>query len=592
MARSSRAHRWQFHLAVASLLLVGALSAWAWLTAPPITLLARLPAARSVEYRLDEDRESSRHWRILLRLDPSAANAYDWVLRSGPAEAPDYELHWDHEGQVLRLRRILTDHPLRPGDGVIPLAHLTLDQRPHAVILGCHADRLSLTADRKTIALHDPIPTPATRRWHFLVDAQADFGRSSLAVHLDREQPQNGDDSLSATARRRLAEAIAAAAAPGDPEHDAVRAAIAALDGSHAAHPRLRCWYAWLTALGALPAGPESDPAQALEHLAAADDPLAAGLLCDLLEPLIAQAAREPDAPRPARAWLQRRREHCARIERLAARVADAPAMLLPLEQHQLALFRHATACFTGAPREPTPTDVPAWVAVRWRLLGGIPIGPADNGDRAITVPPLPTAAGHHCATRRALEAVLAANPIDQPELRNACAHIRSMIVDRASPALIIRAVRGLPPRERSLCTALLAFAGLVQSDAAAQALLAKIGGEIAMRDRDALAYALSRLLEKRLPAETFFPRILPAVPDPREILPAALRPHRELLCGRLGATMLVFGGNRANLPPAQALTAALAMQEVAGLKPEDWNLLALLPKPHLPLELCQPAHP
>ncbi|MFW5750605.1 MAG: hypothetical protein ACOCZK_03050 [Planctomycetota bacterium] len=592
MPRTPPARRWQSHLAAASLLLVVALSAWAWLTAPPLTLVARLPAERSVEYRLDEDRESSQHWRILLRLDPGAANAHDWVLRSGPADAPDYELHWDHEGQVLRLRRILADHPLRAGSGVIPLTRLTLTQRPRAVILGCHADRLSLTADRETIELHDPIPTPATRRWHFIVDAEADFGRSSLAVHLDREQHWGSEDTLSATARRRLAAAIAAAAAPGEAKHDAVRAAIAALDGSQPAHPRLRCWYAWLTALSTLSADSGSDPAQALEVLAEADDPLSAGLLCDLLEPLIAQAAREPDAPQPARAWLQLRRERCVRIERLAARIAAAPAMLLPLEHHQLALFRHATACFTGAPREPTPTNVPAWVAVRWRLLGGIPIGPADNGDHAIALPPLPATTPHHCATRRALEAVLAANPIDAPELRNACAHIRSMVADRVSPALVIRAVRRLPPRERSLCTALLAFAGLVQSDAAAQALVAKIGGETPLRDRDALAYALSRLLEKRLPAENFFPRILPAVPDPREILPAALLPQRELLCGRLGATMLVFGGNRANLPPAQALTAALAMQEVAGLKPEDWNLLALLPKPHLPLELCQPAHP
>ncbi|MDA3959816.1 MAG: hypothetical protein PF961_03425, partial [Planctomycetota bacterium] len=153
-----------------------------------------------------------------------------------------------------------------------------------------------------------------------------------------------------------------------------------------------------------------------------------------------------------------------------------------------------------------------------------------------------------------------------------------------------LQPLRDAPGMLGARLTGLLACQGLLPTEQGLTALNGNDGQGSSWNQTDPLAYALARLLQHRAGAPPVADSQGPGEASPlAEQVPPALGRFKKLLGGKPVATMLVFSFGDANLPPLHALAAALAMQEVAGLKP-DWSLLSEAPCLDLPLELMIPA--
>jgi hypothetical protein len=137
--------------------------------------------------------------------------------------------------------------------------------------------------------------------------------------------------------------------------------------------------------------------------------------------------------------------------------------------------------------------------------------------------------------------------------------------------------------RSRKLLSALLALHGGVPLKEAVDLLATAPEGTTALAERDPLAYALYRLLLYRNRNDVS--------PDDHVLgfrLPPGLTPHQRLLSGTDEALVIAFDQPGDNLPPSQAVAAALALQEISGLD-VTWELLRTLPDLTLPLDLMVP---
>nr|MBA3938515.1 hypothetical protein [Planctomycetota bacterium] len=151
------------------------------------------------------------------------------------------------------------------------------------------------------------------------------------------------------------------------------------------------------------------------------------------------------------------------------------------------------------------------------------------------------------------------------------------------------------PLREALLAQALLALRGFGDANAALQALdpdpkhMDANADGLPLARRDPLAYALYRLIQHRLGDSRGAGKgLLDSAPT--VTLPDTLSRYDRLLSGRPDAIQEVFLTDPALLPAAQALAAALAMQEVVDVDAKPaWKLIDALPCYTLPLGLLAP---
>jgi hypothetical protein len=286
----------------------------------------------------------------------------------------------------------------------------------------------------------------------------------------------------------------------------------------------------------------------------------------------------------------------------------------------QLKLLVHGAECLRGPPApdqesatrtttvdhpqwpRPTPIEAPDWLVSRWRAFAGndpggpnfaspIPASPDERNpirpalDHLIQIAAFePVAAVMMRARILDALAALPANPTQE-------AH---RIVEQK--ALDIARSQTAPAREAVLASALLALRGfgdpaqaLSDLDWDPRHVELKGDGTIPWYRRDALAYALYRLIQHRQAEASSSSAANNPLTKPDD-LPDGLGPFTRLLSGKPDATHEAWLTDPQVLPPAQALAAALAMQEVAGApgsKPQ-WGLLDQLPCYTLPLGLMK----
>ncbi len=333
------------------------------------------------------------------------------------------------------------------------------------------------------------------------------------------------------------------------------------------------------------------------------------GMLLSLVPRLSAAASRVQARNEHPRDVADRRRRWLDLLAAVTdAAIATASTHLGHDDQYLLALVRQACAVLGGhgdrADALPLPLEAPPWMAVRWRLLAGDP--PRSND-----LPPLPEgssglapaidqllgsavdlpryAAGAEClASLKRRETALAkgaegriaarlqedqaARIIDDPRLtardRAIGAALAALAIGPTRPALLLAARDALIPasvvRARS-------------QDLATTPVLA---------EQDPLAWACLQLLLHR------HPDLLPN-DDTGKVYRNVRAPdeYANLLSGDASAYGWIW---LVRLPPAEALAAALAAQELRvgrerdGALP-DWSLLEEVPNLGLPLRLLKP---
>ncbi len=428
-------------------------------------------------------------------------------------------------------------------------------------------------------------------------------------------------------------------------------AALALLPESSESHRRLHHWLALALARVSL-AQDDASPERAREAVAqlallARLDPVpeSAGMLISLLPDLAERVRWRPTTAYSASAesvlsrharWLEVLGE-----DALAAIESTPQAAGLQLH-YELRLVAHATGCLRSSPSRGAPPDAPAvepspvpeeappFVVARWRAFAGSDPGPGPLPD--------PPAGLIRDPVTRAIDALVADAVLDPPAAVSLCCQVRSLLaqvdvvkalaspLDIGSVSVLARSAaqaraagEHAPRREAALTQALLALHGVGTREAACQALVASYGPESPLAQHDALAYALLSLLVQRDPS------LIDAVPAslrardrigvvwsqeagasqlrpqsrmvPRQLLrgPAELKElanFAPLLSGDEEASAQAWRMQSAELPPAQALAAALAAQEAmrAGAGPSpQWRLLAEISSYTLPLELEVP---
>lgn len=483
------------------------------------------------------------------------------------------------------------------------------------------------------------------------------FSRRVLAVRgwTPPEVPGRADHAL-----LRVRQALTARASR-DPDlarrmlGEAARA-VAALGAGHPDHARLRLWLAWAEVRFTLDQAGQDGAglvAPAIDQLAVlvgervrSEGP---GMLIAVLPELAERAVRRPTVPRPLDQVLAERAAWLAVLDRCAKAAVEAlgggdtPLAL------QLRFLSHAAGTLSGrqagpdSPRPlPTPADAPDWLAVRWRALAG-----ADPGQSILPPPPASAVTSDPVlpAIQRLVQAA-ALEPLAAVRLRACLAETdeasriassattgRETATARLEAARLRaeRATEAAPSREALLSRLILSLRDLADSPPgperrdAIQRVEADAGrlGQVRADSSprpdapvmsDPLAFALACLAASRIQrAEPQGPSgdlraAAGFAPPDLDVRFASLAPYARLLVrrpghpGDPGATDLIWLHDDAILPPAQALAAALAMQEVAyersrssalpadGLASPDWSLLQRLPAYTLPLDLLDPA--
>jgi hypothetical protein len=570
-----------------------------------------------------------------LRIDPGLKPPGPaWLMFEGNRPGDGYELHW-HPGRLsLTLGRCLS-LPSERGHPSMVLGIASLDHFPQQVMVSRQGFHLEVWADDvRVLSILDPQTTAAATSWGF--QAAGPMEGSTVSLHDDRRmlavdtaKALAGD----AAARQRLlsdatqsnhalfitreALLLDADKAAND-KAAAVKVAAVAVSAYSASDPalvELRQWLAWgetHVALVRQDLDAAARTTQALRQLITLTEQHraeeSAGLLMELLDRLTKACARPPsyrapeDVVRWRDAWFSALTD-CAN----AALFCSSPA--IPDDwRWQLRLIAHGAHCLRGRPPMPTPAEAPGWVVSRWRAFAGGNPGGVSFAN--------PLAQDEFNPVRAALDRLIqlaAFEPGGLPAVT-----LRAAIIDaldtpappNAGPETIddqrrlnrLHALDAIdspnaPARESALSQAILALRGIGDPQLALQKLdldehhRAPTGdGSEPLARRDALAYALYRLLRFRFRSEA---KVLPESPfSPRERLPEALiSPFGRLLSGQREALQEAWSTDPTVLPPVQALAAALAMQEVlqGDTSPPNWSLLDQLPCFTLPLHLMKP---
>jgi len=623
----------------ATVLAVVWMSWWAWRSRPTSTLVARSSAGGVGATLSPPKAASSVVWRLLLNLDTSARPpGPEWVLHEGRQANEGYELHFLPRQLALQL--------YRTGDHLLLLGAVRLDRAPAEVALIRRGLRLQVAVDGALVLdCLDLLGSPPLGHWG--VRAATTLGDATLSLYDDtrlvdwreRELASAEPAILAAAASdltrpdhaiararhaialdpsqspKRLAEARAA-------HHDAMTV-LAVIDADHPQVPVLSAWLAWNRLRVALAgAAPETAEQEAIlangalrRQVDAATDgrrqagrpdacPELPGLILDVLPRLAERACLLPKSPTAPKDVARARDAWLGLLGEAGMAALDASDPDYPPNLHwQLSLVVQAADCLMGRSPQPTPAEAPPWLTSRWRAFAGsnpftgssppaarfpdlVPgwqersplTGTLDQLIAYAQFRPLP-AVGMSAGMRAAY---------DQAGGRDASDQARSE-AERRLTALTAEA----PPRETALARAVLALSGLGDAGAAAKALAAADGTQPALAARDPLAFALDRLLALRSPRRGD-PATLSVPPlVARVTLPAELAGFDKLLSGLPEATHHVWVGNLDALPPAQALAAALAMQEATGER-ADWSLLRRFPCFTIPLALLarpDPAH-
>ncbi len=298
-----------------------------------------------------------------------------------------------------------------------------------------------------------------------------------------------------------------------------------------------------------------------------------------------------------------------------AARSAGK-GLLAEAENARLDLLAHGTACLRtipgGAAPDPRPVDAPAWLAVRWRAFAG-------EDPQAEDLPPMPEA---NSPSARAIELLAVGariTPVSAVGLRRKILNALRLReqwsrlgregregVGRAEAEVYnLLLTSTVPPRERILTSALVALRlGTGQPKLVVDAWLALGADKLA--DRDPLAFALRQLLRRRFPDQLQHlanedlrlhlgasrelldgdagPADTSVLAPLRRI--AAAHPQAPLLDGSPAAVNRIW---LARTAPAEALAAALIMQDILGRSGADWSLLDRVVSLTLPLHLLLP---
>ncbi len=366
-------------------------------------------------------------------------------------------------------------------------------------------------------------------------------------------------------------------------------------------------------------------------------------------------------APAPGEAALTKRQQYADLVlnrheqwldilglDAASALESASPAMGESL-LYELRLVNHAAGCLARSPGRtlhggdevyhaqpsPVPAEAPPWLAARWRAFSGEYAVAA-----ALPDPPAGLATGPVPSTVDALEQDAVLEPagavvmctrlremLARPDVAQAlgAAQVVPPAVQASCQAAIAGACDRAPAREAALAQVLLALRGLLPIETAAQGLLTPSAQGSALAVRDPLAYAL---LSALLSAD---PSVLGQVPaayragaGARDPIPyqgagaTSLRPRtalafapllaqpedlRELanfaslLSGEDDATSQAWRMRTADLPPAQALAAALEMQQLlpapgGARRAVRWDLLERMRSYTEPLELLAPPAP
>ena len=346
------------------------------------------------------------------------------------------------------------------------------------------------------------------------------------------------------------------------------------------------------------------------------------GVLLSLTEPLAKRATSLPDeAQDPLQ--VARNRARWLDLLHLVAKAAQVAGrgLLAEGENFRLDLLGHAATCLRtipgGGEPDPRPVDAPAWLAMRWRAFAGE--DPQGENPQNEDLPPIPEA---DTPTARAIEQLAGSarlEPISAVGLRRKILKALRLRehwsrLGREGRDGLIKAegvvfnellTTTVPLRERTLTSALVALRlGASQPKLVVDSWLALGADKLA--DRDPLAFALRQLLRRRFPdqlqrlAEEDLRQHLNRAVNLLDVEEGPADANELTLLRRLAANhpqgLLLDGSpaavNRiwlARTAPAEALAAALIMQEILGRSGADWSLLDRVISLTLPLHLLLP---
>lgn len=631
------ARPWLLPFAVAGVVLV------AYVGFRQVPVLSQIDSASGSGATLSDNRPGGRGpleaWRLHLRFDQAtAASAPEWILHDGRERPrPGYELHWTPQHLTLEL--------VRYGDRVALLGASRLAKAPRDVVFARRGARLTVLADgRSVIAVIDPLASSAdvelARRdrrelpiqtWGFQSDGQ--LGGAVVVVHddhsadgidlvgisgagaeeiariwegRDRFAMRVEDQALLAVRRAWQADPVRSPARFLSALGDAGQSCSRLPTGSPDAGP-LRVWLAGAEVRASFVLADSDGAAMvtpAVDQLLSATETTRAaegdGQLIGLVDALARRAVRRPGGNRPPLAVLEERRAWLRLLGDVAVRTQEATAdTASDTLSWQLRLIAHASGCLAASGDDgplPFPAEAPEWVAVRWRAFAG--------GDPKVSaLPAVPVSPFTRDLLSGALEALARDAVIEPLAACGMAATAADRIADPSAP--LPEPTEGVERREATLIRAIvvlnrLAAEALWRPERQKEVLrLAEIahheltrlgdGESLPLAARDPLAFALDRLVARRSSQITDPKRRLqggqPAEPE----LPDLLAPYRRLLSGQEVAVRDIWLHDPTQLPPAQALAAALAMQEVAGVVRPDWSLLKALPCRTLPLPLLEP---
>lgn len=586
-------------------------------------------------------------WTIHLRTDPAAsAPGPDWVINDDARLGQGHELAWQATTRSLSLWRAQDRFLL--GATRLEGMPATLDWRRRGswYEIACDGHVVLRCLDP---LLHGSGETPG---WGIQVDGGS-LGDAEVTL-LDDTVPGVEEPTTSPEAQALAAvRAVLDGEAEGASALGQARDALGHLPQGSPLQRRLRAYLALVLARQALGSA-DGDTAlsarDAVAELAVAvgTDPVpeGSGMLMALLPVIAARVVEQPPVPERPDQVLARRGLW------LDVLGADAVAALAALPEavsedlrYELRLIVHAAGCLqhpAGRPArgsgdawqarpQPVPAEAPAWIIARWRAFAR-----SDPGAQVLPEPPEGLRQGPPGATIAQLVQDAVLEPAGAVRM---CCRIRSLLATPAvaqalaDPAAaaserviqgcqrqLVEALSLAPVRESALTVGLLALKGLRSKEAGCQALVASYGEGTPLAQRDPLAYAILTTLMRADPslidlvppalhrreAMVWMPigahatsgrpadrqDLWPLLPWPREL--KELATYEPLLRGDADATSEAWRMRSPDLPPAQALAAALAMQQALAGSGTDgaaphWELLAEIPSFTLPVELLAP---
>ncbi|TVR44638.1 MAG: hypothetical protein EA402_06565 [Planctomycetota bacterium] len=570
-------------------ILVLALTLWSVIAQPTATLIVTLPLNDRYEHQLDDAEEATAWWHMQLLADISNVSA-GVILSAEGEQGQGHHLHWDPRNLYWRLTR--------SGSGPHLLAQGQLTNIPRRLSLYRFGYRLEVQADGETIAQSfDFADAPPAQTWRLQLEHEGPQHRMEVHNHVylasatinDDDHYQQFQDILRSYAGLQHNDLLL---------YQQASTHIAYFTEPHHSQSHLWSWLMWAYGSSLIARGPQIDSgglAAVIDYLrvAGAGSQVISeipGMLYDLQRATIRQASKIPETPIPAQEFISRRRSwlHAGiriqdAIDELTAHASARERAHIMSEQDRfLALMNRQVSQFlSSSSTAAMPAEAPSWVTNRTRALTGrLPI--------EIPLPEIVRDWFPRPWLRPSTEGLLAlAGGMGNQQGLLLRAQILSGLRDEPHPdfAQLIEA-SAVDARSRIITAAILSVYGAIDADIGYAGLTRQDADGISLMERDPLAYALYRLLFMRQ-AEAMAQRERSSSWS----LPPGLTPYRQLLDGGFGATIIAFSRPGDTMPPPEALAAALAMQEVSGIRPQ-WELLRALPSINLPLSLLIPPPP